>query len=156
MIKILVPAVAALGMVAFAAKTQAVASDEPASGAAASSVAAEPIMGWHLSYEGTVAKLAYGVENSDQLVMMITCAPRHGSAVIFGDVLPASPRLVQTSAGSDMDEARVPISDPALQSLARDGILPVVSATGPARIRATPNERRLVSGFLNYCDGARA
>jgi len=156
MFKILVPAVAALGLVSFAAKTQAVPSEQPVSAAATSSATAEPVMGWHLSYEGSMAKLAYGVENSDQLAMMVTCAPGDRSAAIYGDVLPASPRLVQASTGGAGDEARVPVSDPALQSLARNGVMPVVGATGPARIHATANERRVVSGFLAYCDGASA
>lgn len=156
MFKILVPAVAAIGLVAFAAKTQAVTSEEPTSVTTASSVAAEPVMGWHLSYEGPMAKLAYGVENSDQLAMMVTCAPGDRTAVIYGDVLPASPRLVQASTGGEGDEARVPISDPALQSLARNGIMPVVGVTGPARISASATERRVVGGFLAYCDGASA
>ena len=156
MFKILVPAVAALGLVAFAAKTQAVTSEETASVTATSSGAAEPVMGWHLSYEGPMAKLAYGVENSDQLAMMITCAPGDGSAAIYGDVLPASPRLIQASTVGEGNEARVPLSDPVLQNLARNGVMPVVGVTGPARISATADDRRIVSGFLAYCDGASA
>jgi hypothetical protein len=156
MFKILVPAVAALGLVAFAAKTQDW-SAETSDPAAVTAQAAMPVMGWHLSYEGPMAKLAYGVENSDQLAMMVTCAPGDRTAVIYGDVLPASPRLAQASMSSDMgDEARVPVSDPALQSLARNGVMPVVGETGPAQIGATADERRVVSGFLAYCGGARA
>ena len=156
MFKILVPAVAALGLVAFAAKTQAVTSDEPSSAPSSSTAAADPVMGWHISYEGRMAKLAYGVENSDQLAMMMTCTPGERTAAIYGDVLPASPRLVRASSGGEGDEARVPVSDPALQSLARAGVMPVVGVNGPARISATADERRVVGGFLSYCDGASA
>jgi hypothetical protein len=88
--------------------------------------------------------------------MMVTCAPGDRTAVIYGDVLPASPRLVEASTGGEGDEARVPLNDPALQSLARTGVMPVVGVSGPARIAATANERRVVGGFLAYCDGARA
>ncbi len=154
MFKVLVPAVAALGLVAFAAKTQDW-SHEYAQPAAVATMAA-PVMGWHLSYEGPMAKLAYGVENSDQLAMMVTCAPGDRSAVVYGDVLPASPRLAQASMGSMEDEARIPLTDPALQSLARNGVMPVVGEAGPARIAASDAERRVVSGFLSYCDQAHA
>ncbi|NBW07764.1 MAG: hypothetical protein EBR82_07035 [Caulobacteraceae bacterium] len=153
MFKVLVPAVAALGLVAFAAKTQDWSHDaEPAAVAAM----ATPVMGWHLSYEGPMAKLAYGVENSDQLAMMVTCAPGDRSAAVYGDVLPASPRLAQASMGSMEDEARIPLTDPALQSLARNGVMPVVGEAGPTRIHASDAERQVVSGFLSYCDQAHA
>lgn len=154
MFKVLVPAVAALGLVAFAAKTQ----DWSHEDAEPSVVAAmaQPVMGWHLSYEGRMAKLAYGVANSDQLAMMVTCAPGDRSAAVYGDVLPASPRLAQASMGSLEDEARIPVSDPALQSLARNGVMPVVGEAGPTRIHASDAERRVVSGFLSYCDQASA
>lgn len=155
MFKVLVPAVAALGLVAFTAKTQDW-SHETSAPAAETAAAATPVMGWHLSYEGPMAKLAYGVENSDQLAMMVTCAPGDRSAVIYGDVLPASPRLAQASLGSMEDEARIPLSDPALQSLARNGVMPVVGEAGPTRIGATIEERRVVSGFIAYCGSARA
>jgi hypothetical protein len=156
MFKILVPAVAALGLVAFAAKTQDWSHEDAEPAAAMTAASAMPVMGWHLSYEGSMAKLAYGVENSDQLAMMVTCAPGDRSAVIYGDVLPASPRLAQASMGGEGDEARVPLTDPALQNLARNGVMPVVGEIGPARISATADERRVVSGFLSYCGGARA
>ena len=156
MFKILVPAIAALGLVAFAARTQAITAEEQMTAAYPAAVAAEPVMGWHLSFEGRMAKLAYGVENSDQLAMMVTCAPGDRAAVIYGDVLPASSRLVQASTGGEGDEVRVPLSDPALRSLARIGVMPVVGTNGPASINATTNERDVVSGFLSYCDGASA
>jgi ABC-type proline/glycine betaine transport system ATPase subunit len=54
------------------------------------------------------------------------------------------------------DRTRIPLSDPALQSLARNGVMPVVGEAGPARIGASDAERRVVSGFLSYCDQARA
>ena len=99
MFKILVPAVAAIGLVALAAKTQAVASEDTT--AVTQSIAAEPVLGWYVSYEGSMAKLAYGVANSDQLSMMVTCAPGDRSAVIYGDVVPASPHIIQASTGGE-------------------------------------------------------
>lgn len=155
MFKVLVPAVAALGLVAFTAKTQDWSHEQPAA-AATSAALTTPVMGWHLSYEGPMAKLAYGIENSDQLAMMVTCAPGDRSAVIYGDVLPASPRLAQASLGGEGEEARLRLTDPALQSLARNGVMPVVGEAGPARISATGDERRVITGFLAYCGGDRA
>ena len=98
MFKTLIPAVACLGLVAFAAKTQpVVAALDPAD--------AVQTMAWHISTEGEMAKLAYGVANSDQLAMMVTCAPGDATAAVYGDVRPAG---AGAEAASPMDETRVP------------------------------------------------
>ena len=152
MFKILVPAVAALCLAAFAARTHAVTVDQPV--AVRTAVAEQPAMGWHVSHEGTMAKLAYGVENSDQLAMMLACAPGDRSAVVYGDVLPASPRLAQATLNGDNGDARVAVGDATLRTLARNGVMPVVGAAGPTRILATAGEQRLIRGFLTYCEGA--
>ena len=120
MIKFAIPAVAALGLIAFAAQSRA--TDAEVQGSLAP-------MGWHLSYEGSLAKLAYGVENSDQLALMMTCEPGQAQAVIYGDVQPAGPRLLKASvtaaidplSGSLSDEKRISVRDPALQRLLRSG-----------------------------------
>ena len=141
MFKILIPAVACLGLVAFAAKTQPIATGiEPAS-------AVQP-MAWHLSKEGEVAKLAYGVAHSDQLAMRVTCAPGDATAAIDGDFRPVG----AASPDSDgMAETRVPVRDPALQKLAAKGSMTVVGEDGAFRIRASVQERRGISQFLDYC-----
>ena len=51
MFKALLPAAAALGLIAVAAQSEAVHADAEAEGGAAP-------MGWHLSHEGSMAKLA--------------------------------------------------------------------------------------------------
>ncbi|HEX8661074.1 MAG TPA: hypothetical protein VF686_04345, partial [Brevundimonas sp.] len=89
MLKFAIPAVAALGLIAFAAQSQATNSD-------ARTGAAAP-MAWHLSHEGDLAKLAYGVANSDQLALMLTCEPAQAQAVVYGDVKPAGPRVQKAS-----------------------------------------------------------
>lgn len=153
MFKFAVPAVAALGLIAIAAQSQATNTD-------AALVDGLP-MGWHLSHEDSMAKLAYGVENSDQLALMITCEPGQAQAIVYGDVQPDSPRLVHASAGAasidplsgDLsDESRIALRDPALRDLARKGRMPVVGETGAYELTATREERRLINQFLSYCE----
>lgn len=146
MFKILIPAVAALGLVAFAAKTQPAVTDlEPA--------AAAQTMAWHLSTEGETAKLAYGVANSDQLAMMVTCAPGDTTAAVYGDVRPAG---AAAGTASSMDETRVPVRNAVLQDLVDKGAMTVVGDGGSFRIRASIEERRGIGQFLDYCSRKNA
>jgi hypothetical protein len=154
MLKIAIPAVAALGLIAFAAQSQATDVDvQPA---------VAP-MGWHLSHEGTLAKLAYGVENSDQLALMMTCEKGQTQATVYGDVRPAGPRLIKASmataidplSGDLSDETRISVRDPALQKLARNGKLAVEAEAGLFELTATSSERRLIGEFFAYCGSDR-
>lgn len=154
MLKFAIPAVAALGLIAWAAQTQATPAEGPSDG-----------MGWHLSREGDMAKLAYGAENSDQLALMMTCEPGQASAVIYGDVTPATSRLLQaamTSAPIDplsgdlASESQLSLRDPALRGLARDGRMPVVGEAGRFELTANRDERRAVGEFIAYCGSGRA
>ena len=156
MLKFVVPAVAALGLIAFAAQSSASNSDtQSASGA----------MGWHLSHEGRMAKLAYGVENSDQLALMMTCEPGRSQAVVYGDVQPATPRLIHASMneapidpldGELADEARISLNDPTLRDLARKGVLAVEGDAGRFELTATDKERALIGAFFAYCGTEQA
>ena len=154
MFKIAIPAVAALGLIAFAAQSQATNLDVQ-SGAAP--------MGWHLSHEGSLAKLAYGVANSDQLALMMTCERGQTQAIVYGDVQPAGPRVIKASWASAIDplsgdlseETRVSVRDPALQQLARSGKLAVEADTGQFELPADSSERRLIGEFLAYCGSDR-
>jgi hypothetical protein len=141
MFKILIPAVASLGLVAFAAKTQPVVS-APAAPPAADAMA------WHLSQEGDMAKLAYGVANSDQLAMMVTCAPGDATAAVYGDVHPVS---AEAESEAPMDEARIALSDANLHDLAAKGSMRVVGEGGAFLVRASAQEQRGIGQFLNYC-----
>ena len=58
MFKVAIPAVAALALIAVAAQSQADNADVQIGAAAP--------MSWHLSHEGSMAKLAYCMANSDQ------------------------------------------------------------------------------------------
>ena len=151
MFKFAIPAVAALGLIAVAAQSEAIHAD--AGGDAAP-------MGWHLSHEGSMAKLAYGVANSDQLALMMTCEPGEAQAIVYGDVQPASPRLHRVSmtsaaidplSGGLAEENRISLRDPALLRLARRGALEVEGDAGHFELTADRDERRLVSQFFAYC-----
>ena len=153
MFKFAIPAVAALGLIAVAAQSRAT--------DAAPEAGVTPIpMGWHLSHEGAMAKLAYGVANSDQLALMMTCEPGQAQAIVYGDVQPASPRLVKASmkaeaidplGGGLADEARIPLGAPVLQKLAHSGKLTVEGDAGHFELTARGDERRLVREFFAYC-----
>jgi hypothetical protein len=151
MLKFVVPAVAALGLIAFAAQSSESRSD---------AVTASGAMGWHLSHEGRMAKLAYGVENSDQLALMMTCEPGRAQATVYGDVQPASPRLIHAAMteiaidpldGELADEARISLNDPTLRDLARKGRLAVEGEAGRFELTATQKERALIGAFFAYC-----
>lgn len=155
MFKILVPAAAALGLAAFTVGAQPFASAQPDSSA----------MRWGVTHEGAMAKLSYGVENSDQLAVMITCAPGDATAVVYGELHPDSPRLVQASfgptpvdplSGGDAYETRIGLNDASLRQLADRGSLRVVGEAGRFSLPANAEERRLVANFLSYCGSSRA
>lgn len=157
MFKVLVPAVAALGLVAFAAQSRDVAPEVEASG-----VMAAPVMGWSVHHEGALAKLAYGVANSDQLALMVTCMPGDTTAAVYGDVQVEGARLTQASiqidplSGGDAEETTIPVNDPALVGLARNGRMAVTGDAGRFQLAASTEERRLVRDFLAYCSPGRA
>ncbi|RZJ97368.1 MAG: hypothetical protein EON88_03080 [Brevundimonas sp.] len=156
MLKVLIPAAAALGLIAFAATTQA--TDTTGSSDA------QPGMAWHVSYEGPMAKLAYGVENSDQLALMITCAPGDRAAVVYGDVQPVSPRLIRAAystavdplSGGEAEETRLPLTDPSLASLSRTGRMQVEGEAGRFVLTADRDEQRAARDFIDYCSSSRA
>ncbi|NJC39782.1 hypothetical protein GGQ87_000040 [Brevundimonas alba] len=151
MFKFAIPAVAALGLIAAAAQSQANNADIQTGPSA---------MSWHLSHEGEMAKLAYGMANSDQLALMMTCEPGQAQAVVYGDVQPDTPRLVKASmtaapidplSGGMADETRISLRDPSLQKLARSGKLAVEGDAGHFELTASGDERRLVREFFAYC-----
>ena len=151
MLKVLIPAVGLLGAVAFAA--------QPATPVLEVQENPSP-MGWHLHHEGSMAKLAYGVANSDQLVLMMTCAPGDGAAVIYGDVKLADARLervsdVQTAAdplsGGEAFESRVSLRSPALLGLAEGHGVRLEGQAGVRRVGATEAEREAIGYFLSHC-----
>ena len=131
----------------------------------ASAIPGEGESGWFLQHEGTMAKLAYGMADSDQLALMLTCSPGDRSAVVYGDVQPETPALTLASTSpqpidplSDGEayEARLPLTDAALTGLARGGRMTVQTEAGDKQLRANRAERRMIQGFLGYCASSRA
>lgn len=152
MLKVLIPAVAALGLVAFAARSQG----------SPPEIDSAPAMSWSVHHEGALAKLAYGVPNSDQLALMVACMPGDATAAVYGDVRIVGARLTQASltvdplSGGDADVGLIPVRDPALAALAQDGRLTVEGDAGRFVVPASREERRLVHDFLSYCAPDRA
>lgn len=152
MFRIILPAVAALGLVAFAAQPGTAGSD-PADAASAPAETME----WNVHYEGRLAKLTYGVAQSDQLAMMVTCAAGDPGAVVYGHVQPEGARMIPTRqvidplSGGEAFETRIPVSGPWLAGLAEHGRMTVTGGEGRLQLRASVEERRLVAGFLAYC-----
>lgn len=155
MLKSLLPAAAALSLAALAGQAMTTAPAVPGEGAP----------GWHLLHEGSMAKLAYGLPDSDQVALMLTCSPGDQTAVVYGDTQPRSPALTLASTGpqpidplSDGEayETRLPLSDAVLAGLARGGRMAVQTEAGAQQIRASRAERRLVQGFLSYCASSHA
>lgn len=156
--KSLFPILAAVGLAAVAAHAATHAPSAPRGGT-------EGAAGWHMLREGAMAKLAYGLPDSDQLALMLTCAPGEGSAVVYGDVQPRSAGLILASHGpqpidplsnGEAFEARLPLGDAALTGLARGGRMTVQTEAGDRQLTATRAERRLVQGFLSYCASGHA
>lgn len=153
MFKFILPAVAALGLTAAAAQSYSPAS-EPAT--------TTPVMGWHLSHEGEIAKLAYGVANSDQLALMLVCQPGKSMATIYGEVQPKAARAVQAAvetdplSGGDAFETRIALRDAAMQTLARNGKIAVEGDAGEFMLESNDAERRLIGEFFAHCAKAQA
>ncbi|MBD7941920.1 hypothetical protein [Brevundimonas guildfordensis] len=156
--KSVLPILAAVGLAAVAAHATTYSPSTPRSGE-------EAVAGWHLLREGPMAKLAYGLPNSDQLALMLTCEPGERSAVVYGDVQPRSAGLILASHGpqpidplsnGEAFETRLPLNDSALSGLASGGRMTVQTEAGDRQLTATRAERRLVQGFLSYCASGHA
>lgn len=156
MFKFLLPATAALGLIAFTAQSQDTAFAE-------APVTAAPAMGWSVHHEGALAKLAYGVANTDQLALMVSCQPGDVTAAVYGDMQPEGARLVRASLPQGVDplsdgeaeENRISVRDAALRGLAQRGRMDVSGDAGVFQLTANEQERRVVADFLAYCSAGR-
>lgn len=151
MFKVLIPAAGIIGLAVFAA--------QPAASGYEIQRDVQP-MGWHLHYEGSMAKLAYGVANSDQLALMMTCEPGEASAVVYGDVQPDTPRLMRASmeysepdplSAGEAYETRIALNDQALTGLATRGVMRVEGPAGEFALDADSHERALAAQFISHC-----
>lgn len=184
MFKVLVPAVAALGLfsqaatgfngtASFAAGTpfltaddhaeagwvelQARAPDGSAPDESHADTLVAPVMDWHFTHEGETVKLAYGLAYSDQLLVMLTCAPGSGRVNALGSVRAASDRardkgrIDDPLTGGMLHQAEMSLTDPVLVDLAETGQLRVVGEAGQARLSAKTPDKSAVDQFFVYC-----
>jgi hypothetical protein len=152
MFRFLLPAAALLATLAMAARTEPHTADPGAT------------MTWTFSREGNLAKLAFGVPDSDHLAVMLTCAPG-GTVSVYGPVRPDSPALLQARtvkapidplSGELLANARMPRDDRALAQLTSGAGLPVVNELDErSLIPADGAGRRLARTFLAHCASAR-
>ena len=133
-------------------------------------VATGPEMAWSLSHaEGEGAKLAYGQPQTDNVVLMLTCAPRSG-AVQVSMTAPAglgaealrlssggrSARLAGQSAPSGLGdgllvEGEARADDPVLARFAQSGELAVALGARWTKLPADPDKSRR---FVDSCQAA--
>lgn len=129
-------------------------------------------MGWHLVHEGARAKLAYGAENSDHILFMLSCAPGEGVVDVFGMAAPEADGLTLASTGgrsaldarpqvdpmtgSMMVETQVRLNAPALEGFRQTGALTLAGASGrPMALNANVDEQAGVEAFFAHCSGSR-
>lgn len=161
MFKVLVPAVAALGLVAAAASTQSADIDTTVS--TVQPIASAPVA-WHLSHDGEVAKLAYGASNSDLIALMVTCAAGSTDVAVYGDMRPVAasdlrgsgPIMPDPLSGGLASETVMPLANAGLRDLADKGRMAVKGGDQTFQLAATEQERRVVGRFLSYCETGHA
>ena len=130
-------------------------------------------MAWSLHHaEGEGAKLAFGQPASDNVLLMMTCAPKSGavrvSLATSADQVPGAIALESNGQvsrlsgqalpgmgeGSALLEAETRTSDPALTSFARTGDLSVIQNGRDAVLPVRSGERETVEAFFDECRAA--
>ncbi|MBN8551947.1 MAG: hypothetical protein J0L52_03505 [Caulobacterales bacterium] len=128
----------------------------------------QPI-GWHLVHQGDQARLAYGIADSDQILVMFSCAAGDQQVHVFGQAAPEtrSVRLTSASLTSDiavvteMDplsgvpviEAEIPLRSAALRGFRENGRLTLTAGDGRAILaHAMQAELASVQVFFEHCE----
>ncbi|HWW24683.1 MAG TPA: hypothetical protein VNZ85_02170 [Caulobacter sp.] len=126
----------------------------------------QPDYGWnYMNNAGEGPKLAYGRPNSDDVVMMLACAPRASGLTLTttglagGEIALASggsvTRLKARTAASDMGsgvlEARTSVDASALSAFRRTGDLDLLVANTRHDLDAAPADRLGVKAFFKAC-----
>ncbi|HEY8571863.1 hypothetical protein [Phenylobacterium sp.] len=128
-------------------------------------VAAVEGMRW-IEVEGDDPKVAFGVPDSDVMVVMMTCAPRSGQVAIAVTAAPdAKPRAVELRSGQaaqrlaavtmpselhdGLVETAAPASGPVLASFARTGELAIGVGASPMLLPAA--DRQMAGRFVEAC-----
>lgn len=135
-------------------------------GACAYDRPAEPGYAWnYMTSEGEGAKLAYGRPDSDDVVLMMACAPRASAVTLTatglsgGEIALASghtvTRLKAQPLASDMGdgvlEARTSTDASALSAFRRTGDLDLLVADERHSLDAAPADQRQVKAFFKAC-----
>ena len=125
--------------------------------------------GWHLLHEGDRAKLAYGIANSDQILVMLSCAAGDQTVEVFGLAAPEADEVVLTSAsltspidvrpsydpisGASAIETTLPIQAAALEGFRATGRLTLAADTGDSvPAHAVQAELPQVRAFFDHCE----
>lgn len=125
--------------------------------------------GWHLLHEGDRAKLAYGIANSDQILVMLSCAAGDETVEVFGIAAPEADEVVLTSAslsspidvrptfdpisGATAIETTLPVGADALEGFRATGRLTLAADTGESvPAHAVQAELPQVQAFFDHCE----
>ena len=132
----------------------------------ASDRSSAPGYAWnYMNSEGEGPKLAYGRPDSDDVVMMMACAPRASALTLTatglsgGEIALASGRTVTRlkaqPLGADMGdgvlEARTSVDASALSAFRRTGDLDLLVADERHSLDAAPADQRQVKAFFKAC-----
>lgn len=135
-------------------------------GACASDQSSAPGYAWnYMDNVGEGPKLAYGRPNSDDVVMMLACAPRASAVTLTATGLPgdeialASGRMVTrlkaqtapTGVSDGILQARTSVDASALSAFRRTGDLALLVADERHSLDAAPADRRQVKAFFKAC-----
>lgn len=127
-----------------------------------------PNLAWSLyDSEGEGRKLAYGAPASDDVVLMLTCAPHSGEVIVATTSAGDSDQIRLASAGQRAAfdgeavpsaigqgtyvEAAAPADHPALARFARTGELTLRDAGRSARLPVRAAERERIREFFASC-----
>lgn len=124
-------------------------------------------LSWNYFFDGQEAKLAYGRPNSDEVGLMMTCAPHSGSVLVSSDATAGQPRLILVSGkskstlsgsaevdpltGTTQAHAAASLRDAALRGFARSGKLSVERDGRSLEMPASLGDRDAVRRFFSAC-----
>lgn len=135
--------------------------------AEASLGAREPPASWHLYFEDSLAKLAYGPPDSDNVGLMLTCEAHSGAVRVYSDAEAGRPTLLLASGRKSTRLNGVTYADPenggtafetetsshaaALENFAKTGRLSVIDADRARPMPASAADKREVRRFFAHC-----
>lgn len=130
-------------------------------------IAFAPKLSWNFVFDGAEAKLAYGRPNSDEVGLMMTCAPHSGTVSVSGSVASADPRLTLVSGdihtlvrgkaepdpltGGVWFEGSAPLDRGAIARFRKTGALSLKRDGADLRMAASADDRAAVGRFFRTC-----